>query len=165
MAGKGSPRNAVAVSDLAGGILDPLMRKRAGISVDLVQSWDEIVGERLSTQTRPVRIVWPRRSGEDEPFRPATLVVASDGTAALRLQHEANEVIARINAFLGFAAIGHIRIVQKPVEAAREPRPERRRDLSGPEKERLARLTTEIEDEGLRAALERLGASVLTRRG
>ena len=47
MAGKGPDRNAVAVSDLATAILDPVLRKRAGISIGLVQSWDEIVGPRL----------------------------------------------------------------------------------------------------------------------
>jgi hypothetical protein len=164
MASKGSPRNAVPVSDLAGGILDPLLRKRAGMSVELVQSWTEIVGEHLSTHTRPERIAWPRRLGEDDPFRPATLVIACDGTAALKLQHEAGEVIARINAFLGFAAIGRIRIVQKPIDGAHDRPIRRQRALTKPEEEHLARLTAQIEDEGLRAALARLGASVLAAR-
>ena len=35
--------------------------------------------------------------------------------AALHLQHETGEIIDRVNAFLGFNAIGRIRIVQKPV--------------------------------------------------
>ena len=44
MAGKGGYGNPVAVSDLATEILDPILRKRAGISIGLVQSWEEIVG-------------------------------------------------------------------------------------------------------------------------
>ena len=48
MAGKGPDRNAVAVSDLATAILDPVLRKRAGISIGLVQSWEDIVGARRS---------------------------------------------------------------------------------------------------------------------
>src|SRR5690606_35845229 len=32
--------NPVAVSDLAAQILDPVLRKRAGISIGLVQSWE-----------------------------------------------------------------------------------------------------------------------------
>ena len=42
------PRGPVAVSDLASAILDPVLRRRAGISVGLVQSWDEIVGARMA---------------------------------------------------------------------------------------------------------------------
>lgn len=154
-------RGAQPVSDLAGGVLDPVLQKRAGMSVALLQSWEEIAGARLAGTTRPERIVWPRRRHEDDPFEPATLVIACEGAAALRLQHETGEVIARVNGFLGFAAIGRIRIVQKPVAPAREkPRP-RPRALSPEEGARLARTLGGVEDDRLRAALERLGRSVI----
>jgi len=147
------------VSDVASDILDPVLRKRAGMTIGLVQSWDEIVGERLAPMTRPERIAWPRRRHEDDPFEPATLVIACVGAAALRLQHETGEIIDRVNAFLGFAAIGRIRIVQKPVAPAPKPRP-RIRPLSGAETARLDTLVKGIEDDGLRQALARLGRSV-----
>ena len=164
MAGKSGAGNPVAVSDLATGILDPLMRKRAGISIDLVQSWEEIVGERLATSTRPERIAWPRRAHEDDPFEPATLIIACEGAAALRLQHETAEVIGRVNSFLGFAAIGRIKIVQKAVNDGARQKPKPLRPLTAPETDRLSTLTTEIEDEGLREALQRLGGSVMASR-
>ena len=72
------------VSDLASEILDPILRKRAGISIGLVQSWEEIAGPRLATHTRPEKIVWPRRMQEDDPFQPATLIMACEGFAAGR---------------------------------------------------------------------------------
>lgn len=78
MAGKRAARNAVPLGDLTGGILDPVLRRRAGLSLGLVQSWDEIVGERLALLTRPERIAWPRRMNEDDPFQPATLVIACE---------------------------------------------------------------------------------------
>lgn len=164
MTGKRPTGNAVAVSDLAIGILDPLMRKRAGISIDLVQSWEEIVGERLSASTRPERIAWPRRAHEDDPFEPATLVIACEGAAALRLQHETGEIIGRVNAFLGFAAIGRIRILQKPIVHNSRPKPRQLRPLTATETSHVDKVTTEIEDDGLRAALQRLGASVIASR-
>jgi hypothetical protein len=153
--------NAVPVSDLASAILDPVLRKRAGISIGLVQSWEEIAGPRLAARSRPEKIQWPRRMHEDDPFEPAVLIVACEGTAALYLQHETTEVIARVNAFLGFAAIGRIRIVQKQVTgAAEKPRPSLRA-LSEAEKLRLGATVGKIEDEGLRASLERLGSTIL----
>lgn len=164
MAGKRPIGNPVPVSDLAGDILDPVMRRRAGISVALVQSWEEIVGPGLATRTRPEKIAWPRRRHEDDPFEPATLIMACEGAAALRLQHETGEVIARVNAFLGFAAIGRVKIVQKPVAPPPARRAPERAPLSGDDRERLARLTEAIEDEGLREALKRLGESVMTTR-
>ena len=92
------------VSDLASEILDPILRKRAGISIGLVQSWEEIAGPRLASHTRPEKIVWPRRMQEDDPFQPATLIIACEGFAALHVQHETGEIIGRINSFLGFNA-------------------------------------------------------------
>ena len=161
MAKKARNGNPVAVSDVATAILDPMLRRRAGISVGLVQSWDEIVGPRLARSTRPEKIIWPRRLHEDDPFEPAVLVIACEGAAALHLQHETGEIIGRVNAFLGFSEIGRIRIVQKPVtpEAGR-PRPTPR-PLGEAEKARLAQTVGGIDDDGLRAALERLGATIL----
>lgn len=153
--------NPVAVSDLAAQILDPVLRKRAGISIGLIQSWEEIVGARLASRTRPEKLNWPRRMSEDDPFQPATLVIACEGAAALQLQHEAGEVVARVNAFLGFTAVGRIRIVQKPVAPEqRAPKP-RMRALTQGEKDGLSGRVHAIEDDGLRASLERLGASVI----
>jgi len=164
MTGKMRAGNPVPVSDLASELLDPVLRRRAGLSIDLVQSWPEIVGERLASRTRPEKISWPRRLHEDDPFEPATLIIACEGPAALHVQHETGEIIARANAFLGFAAIGRIKIVQKPVSNAKANTKPRLRALSEAERSRVAGLTAGIEDEGLRASLERLGANVIARR-
>ncbi|MBX3596981.1 MAG: DUF721 domain-containing protein [Rhizobiaceae bacterium] len=159
MAGKRNYGNPVPVADLAGEILDPVLRKRAGLSVALVQSWDEIVGPRIAVSSRPEKIQWGRRRDEDEPFEPAVLVIACEGLAALHIQHEADEIIARVNSFLGYVAIGRLRIVQKPVQQHKPERP-KLRELDTDEQNRLKKIVSGIEDEGLRLALERLGASV-----
>ncbi|ESW92221.1 DUF721 domain-containing protein [Mesorhizobium sp. M0761] len=164
MAGRTPYGNPVPVSDLATAILDPVLRKRAGISIGLVQSWEEIAGPRLAGHSRPEKIQWPRRMHEDDPFEPAVLVIACEGMAALHLQHETGEIINRVNAFLGFNAIGRIRIVQKPVlrdKARPKPTP---RALTSVEKAKLSDTVGKIEDEGLRASLERLGATILGQR-
>ena len=164
MAGNSSSGNARPVGDLATAILDPVLRRKAGISTGLVQSWEEIVGPRLADSTRPEKILWPRRAGEEDPFEPATLVVACEGAAALQLQHQTGEIIARINAFLGFAAIARVRILQKPV-AVRKPLKRRPRELTGDETAGIATSVAGIEDEALRASLERLGRAVAAERG
>lgn len=161
MTGKTGWSNPVPVSDLAAKILDPVMRKRAGMSIALVQSWEEIVGPRLARISRPEKIRWNRRRQENEPYEPAVLVIACDGLAALHIQHQSDEILERANAFLGFGAIGRISIIQKPVldttPATRRP-PE---PLDSAERSRLQHLVEKIEDPGLRASLEQLGASVV----
>ena len=138
-----------------------MLRRRAGISVGLVQSWEEIVGPRLARLSRPERIQWPRRLHEDDPFEPAVLVIACEGPAALHIQHQTGEIVSRANTFLGFAAIGRVRVVQKPAASAPKPQRPVPRPLSEAEKDRLAGTVDGIEDAGLRTSLERLGASVL----
>jgi hypothetical protein len=163
MAANRKNSNPVPVSDVATAILDPVLRRRAGISIGLVQSWDEIAGPQLAGVTRPERVIWPRRKSDDDPFEPATLVVCCSGANALHLQHQTGEVIDRVNAFLGFAAIGRLRIVQKPIEGPK-PKPAPPRALSQAENEKLSGITAEIESEELREALAKLGHNVLARR-
>lgn len=161
MAGKAPWINAVAVSDLASEILDPVLRKRSGMSVALVQSWEEIVGERLAAKSRPEKIQWHRRPNDDSPYEPATLVIACDGLAALHIQHETTEIIARANAFLGFGAIGKVRVVQKPVLPVGPAKRRPLRTLTPDEKARVAKTVSRVEDDELKATLERLGTSII----
>ena len=165
MAGKRPDRNAVAVSDLATRILDPVLRRRTGISIGLVQSWEDIVGTRLARSTRPEKIQWPRRLGDDDPFEPAVLVIACEGAAALYVQHETGEIIGRVNAFLGFNAVQRLRILQKPIVTEQPVKAPPPRPLTKLESATIARTVDGIDDPGLRDALARLGASVVgTRR-
>ncbi len=125
----------------------------------LLAAWPEIVTSVLADKTRPEKINWPRRANEDDPFRPATLVVAADAMAALHVQHQSGEIIQRVNAFFGFRAIERLQLVQKPVSGDK-PAPPRRRSLSGQEEAQLEKLAAGIEDEELRQSLLRLGRSV-----
>jgi hypothetical protein len=147
------------LADPAAGILDPVLRKRAGITIELVQAWEEVIGPALGELSRPLKLVWPRRAHEDDPFQPATLVIACQGFTAMRVQHETGEIISRVNAFLGFAAVGRIKIEQKPVTSPAA----KRRALPSVDAEtakRISRSVEPIEDESLREALQRLGQSI-----
>ncbi|MGB6119357.1 MAG: DciA family protein [Mesorhizobium sp.] len=156
--------NVQPVGDVATRLLDPVLRRKAGISTALVQSWPEIAGQRIAENSQPERILWPKRARDDDPFEPATLVVACTGIAALHLQHETGELINRINAFLGFGAIGRVRIVQKPIPRfGPAPRPTPR-PLTAQEDQRISKVVGMVEDEGLRASLAALGASIARRK-
>jgi len=91
------------------------------------------------------------------------LVIACEGMAALHLQHETGEIINRVNAFLGFTAIGRIKIVQKPMATNKPPKPTLR-PLTAAEKTKLSDTVGKVEDDALRASLERLGATLIGER-
>ena len=56
-------------------------------------------------------IAQPGLQALSKSFEPAALVIACEGAAALRLQHETGEIIERVNAFLGFGAIGRLELL------------------------------------------------------
>jgi hypothetical protein len=153
--------NAVPVSDLMGALVDPLVRRKAGMSLALIQAWDEVVGEDLGRLSRPEKIAWPRRANEDDPFQPATLVIACEGIVALKLQHMTSEIVARVNAFLGFAAVAKVRFVQRQIPQVGARQRPRIRPLRADEADKVEKLVSGIDHEGLRQSLERLGRSVI----
>ena len=153
-------RKGVAqISEIANGVLDPVLAKRAGINTTLLGLWDDIVGPDFAEDTRPERITWPRRAGGDDRFVPGTLTVACSGARALFLAHSQDQLIQRLNTVFGFPAVDRVRIVQKPVsKTGGKPAPA---ELSEAERQRLDALVSAIEDPKLRAALSRLGAGIL----
>ncbi|MGG7517283.1 DUF721 domain-containing protein [Allorhizobium undicola] len=161
----GNRKGASRISELANGIVDPVIARRAGISTALLSSWDDIAGADFADCTRPEKIAWPRRdyAGQDAGYRPGVLTIACEGARALFLNHAQGELIARINGFFGYPAIGQIRIVQKPVSNSNANRPRLRR-LDAVEEKRLARMTEGIESDNLKRAIERLGRGVLARK-
>lgn len=161
------PRKGVKqISEVANGIIDPVLARRAGINTALLGSWDEIAGEDFADCTRPEKIAWARRggAGEDGGYQPGVLTIACEGARALFLTHAQGELIQRINGFFGFPAVHQIRIVQKPVSTAfkrsRKPVP-----LKGEAARKLESMMAGIEGDKLRQAIERLGTAVLGKRG
>ncbi|NVD38069.1 DUF721 domain-containing protein [Ensifer sp. HO-A22] len=161
-----SRRGVIQIAEVANGLIDPVLAKRAGINTMLLGSWDEIAGADFADCTRPEKIAWPRRASEiagEGGHQPGVLTVACEGARALFLTHAQGELIQRINGFFGFYAIGQLRIVQKPVSPPtrrnRTPRP-----LTGEPARKLETMVEGIESEELKAALRRLGTAVMSPR-
>ena len=125
--------------------------------------WREIVGVEIAKRTEPVKLTKPRDGG------PASLEIRVAGPAAALIQHQAPEIVARVNLFLGSGAVNRLRIVQGPLRALGDTaRPIRRKTppLDAAAEAELARSLAEAPDGPLKAALLRLGRGVLRdRRG
>lgn len=157
------PTSASQIADVANGLIDPILARRAGISTALLSAWPEIAGESYADFSRPEKIVWPKRQGpgEDDRFRPGTLTIACEGARVLFLTHAQDELIHRVNGFFGFAAVDRIKVVQKPVQPpgpGHRPKPA----LSPSERRDLEARLEGIESEALRKAILRLGAGVMS---
>src|SRR5262245_56173906 len=184
------PRDAIALSKrrssplygrkAIGSFLPALTRKafeKYGFSAAaLVTDWGTIVGRELAASTAPERLKWPRAPAPTEADgnpsqgrRGATLVLRVDGGLSLEVQHKARQIIERINAYFGYAAVAELRIVQGPVGA--EPQLAARTTLATPNTPKgslvpspasrpLTSEVAHVTDPGLREALARLGAEV-----
>ncbi|MDR3494110.1 MAG: DciA family protein [Ancalomicrobiaceae bacterium] len=155
-------RGAQPLADLTGPILSPAAKKRGFASVDLFSYWPDIVGPAYAEFTQPERLSWPRRleDGGESGFEPALLIVRCEGPRAILLQHEEPAIVERINAIFGYRAVAKIRIVQKPVERLARPAIRAIAPLPAEEEARLAEEVAGIADDGLKAALLRLGRAV-----
>ena len=93
----------------------------------------------------------------------AVLTVRVAGPGAVFLQHESEQFLERINAFLGYAAVGELRIVQKPVGAV-DRGPAEPVELPEAELKSIRESVSAVEAGDLRDALERLGAAIASDR-
>jgi hypothetical protein len=153
-------KGAVALGALVGAVIDPVTRRRGFATADLIAAWPDIVGARFADCTSPDKIVWPR----EENGGPAVLVLKVEGPRAIYVQHEAGQILERINGFLGYGAVGRLRIVQAPTGRAKPAEKPRIPELSAPVEAALGTSVAEIDEGGLKDALKRLGRGVLSDR-
>ncbi len=138
---------------------------RFGRGVDLLRArWREIVGDTLAARTEPAKLTKPRGGG------PAVLELRVDGPAAALIQHQARDILDRVNLFLGSGSVDRLRIVQGPVKKraveqaatrAAQARRRRARPLDAAEEAALEASLAGAPDGPLRNALRRLGREVL----
>ena len=122
----------------------------------LAARWREIVGDTLARRTEPVKLSKPRGGGS------ASLEIRVDGPSAALIQHQAGEILSRVNLFLGQGAVAKLRIVQGPVRStpARTP-PRKPPPLDALAEAQLAKSLADAPDGPLKDSLLKLGRAVL----
>ena len=153
-------RGAMPISALVGRVINPVARKRGFAAADLIAAWTDVVGAELAECTRPEKIVWPR--GDANADRPGVLTLKVDGPRAVLVQHQVGQIVERVNAYFGYAAVGPVRLVQAPLGRTAKPAPAAAEEpLTAEEAARLAEATGAVDHQPLREALDRLGRGVL----
>jgi len=126
----------------------------------LLTHWDDIVGADLSGQARPVEVSYGRGFG-------ATLTLLTSGAAAPIVEMQKEQIRERVNACYGYAAISRIRLTQTSATGFAEPAEAFAEKPKKPQPDAKAvrasdQATNDVSDQGLRTALARLGANVLS---
>jgi len=150
------------------GLIKALDEKYGAGTGPLVTRWREIVGETLAAHTEPSKLSRPRAGVG------GVLELKVDGPVAALIQHQAPEILARVNLVLGQGAVAKLRVVQGVIRrpaaaksAAQGALARRRRaqPLDAAVEAELQAGLAGAEDEKLKAALLRLGREVLRRHG
>jgi len=137
------------------GITAPVLGRHGFAEAQLVTQWASIIGPELAAMAWPEKLSFPR--GER---REGTLRLRVAAGCAPEIQHRAPLLIERINAFFGYRAIVHLRLIQAPL-AARHTPPHPPRALNPEERAGIDRRVATVADPDLRAALQRLGEAIL----
>jgi hypothetical protein len=154
---KPGPISAKPLSVLLSDVFSEAYEKQGFAARELVTRWAEIAGPKIARHSEPLKIQWPRPV-EGQPQEPATLVLRVEGPMALEIQHESDVLLQRVNRFFGWSAVGRLALRQAPLS-----RRERPKAPSAPDPKAVAKVAetlSAIEDDELRAALARLGASI-----
>jgi hypothetical protein len=149
--------SAKPLSVLLSDVFSDAYAKQGFAARELVTRWADIAGPEVAAHSEPLKIQWPRPV-EGQAQEPATLVLRVEGPMALEIQHASDVILQRVNRFFGWSAVGKLALRQAPLSrrnrpaASRVPDPEAVADV--------AKTLSSVEDEELRAALARLGASI-----
>jgi len=135
-----------------------VLGKRGLGEAQLLAEWPAVVGHELAGETLPIKLSFPAGGRKD-----GVLKLRVTSAAALSVQHREPQILERINGFFGYGAVARLALVQGPLpDRARAPQAPRA--LTPAEAAGLAGQVSQVSDPGLKSALERLGAAILTER-
>jgi hypothetical protein len=154
---KPRPTSAKPLSVLLSDVFSDAFAKQGFAARELVTRWAEIAGPEIAAYSEPLKMQWPRPV-EGQPQEPATLVLRVEGPMALEIQHSSDVILQRVNRFFGWSAVGRLALRQAPLSRRERPKPARAPDPAAVAK--IAETLSAVEDDELRAALARLGASI-----
>jgi len=154
---KPGPIRAKPLSLLLSDVFSEAYARQGFAARELVTRWAEIAGADVAAHSEPLKMQWPRPV-QGQPPEPATLVLKVEGPMALEIQHKSDLILQRVNRFFGWSAVGKLALRQAPLSRRDRPKPPSQPDPKSVAS--IAETLTSIEDEKLRDALARLGASI-----
>jgi hypothetical protein len=168
-------RGIHALASMLPRVTAPIFKKRGFAEAGILTDWPAIVGEHLARHTMPEKIAFPRNGRSA-----GILHIVTESAFAPELQHLEPQVLERINGYFGYFAVArlriqHGRVVRAPLDRGRpagkggalsspqNPGTQRSGKTDGSAHPAVRQATAGVEDEPLRAALERLGTAVRDR--
>lgn len=144
-----------ALAGVAPGLTDPLLRKRGFVEGRIVRDWPLIAGADLAAACLPESLAFPRGRRDG-----ATLKLLAAPGRAIEVQHALPQLIERVNAHFGWAAVARVAMRQGPLPARPRPRLKPLGTLTIADKAGVAERVASVSDATLRRRLAALGEAV-----
>ncbi|MBR1825499.1 MAG: DUF721 domain-containing protein [Alphaproteobacteria bacterium] len=156
-------KGLTGVSETALPIMRQLLGQRGFMQMDLLTSWNSIVGEDMAKYSLPQKLVFPKDSHSDGCL---TIMVPA-GAFAMEIAQNEQRIVDKINSFFGYPAVKKIRILQNGTaqDFIKEKKPidkVKKTVVSDKEESYITELTRDIERPELREAVENLGRLVFS---
>lgn len=161
------PSRAKQLADLLPRALGPTAARQGFAGAEIMARWAAIVGPEIAAHASPLKFAAPRAQGPEPMEAPlSTLTLRVEGAFSLEIQHRVPEIMERVNAHLGWRCVGAVKLRQgSPPETRRRSAGASPPPPPTAEEAEIARAAaSEIDDEGLADALERLGRAALAKR-
>lgn len=140
------------LSRVSAAVFAMLARKTKFMDPSLAESWPQLAGDRLAALCRPGRITGSRQGSGAGAGRTLEVHVAS-GAAAAEVQIQADDLMMRVNTFLGPGAISRIAVLQTGGGAP------------GAQSSRPSDEAASLDESGLGSALASFRAAIRRRNG
>ncbi|MEL6617243.1 MAG: DciA family protein [Pseudomonadota bacterium] len=150
---------------LLGGQIRRVSEARGFAQSRLLTDWAEVAGPDVAAIARPVEVSYGRGG------MGATLTLLTTGAQAPMLEMQKEQLREKVNAVYGYNAISRIRITQTAatgfaegqVQFERKRDDHQRKEPDPAAQSAACETTAPVQDDGLRDALSRLGANILTK--
>lgn len=131
--------------------------------VELLLSWETIVGKNLAQYSLPQKLAFPKNERSDGCL---TIMVPA-GAFAMEIKQNEAKIMTQINSFFGYPAVSKIKILQNgtPEDFLIKKKPinkVKKTVVSAEEESYITELVKDIERDDLRETVERLGRAIYT---
>ena len=152
----GKPRTLSTLIDI---VAKPHLKKGGYYFATLMLDWPKIVGDTISNNTMPLRLIFPKGQGAG-----ATLTLQVNPAAALMVGFQSGIIIEKIAAFYGNRLVSTITLNQSPIAMQQQ----KNKRINPPKEHKLPANITEriheINNQALQQALESLGSEIVNKK-
>ncbi len=139
----------VPIKETISALIQPVLGKRGFIHSDIILKWEQIVGEKISALTTPIKV-----------SKKTLHLRATSGAVAVLIEYQKDMILSKINFYYGANTITKIRIEQGSEQIKSEEKIKPEITLTDTEIDKINQISKTIKDEELSDVIHRLGVAI-----